>query len=170
MTRYLDDNSAVSESAWESVMFAAINAGLSQGIFGRDPKDMGTMICPDDQLSDRSQYSARYEFQHAGLVFQASVRTHFGGAELVIDVWVPSEGMPPNNEGRCGSRLKHGFDLLTIGWIEREKGFYLDYVSGDKVLQARRDLRTVLKEHPVRVKDFWVRRPGGYSNSRRNHA
>jgi hypothetical protein len=170
MTFYDYDYSAVSKTAWESVMFAAVNAGLSRGIFGRSPEDMGCMDRLDPEEQGHPDYGARYAFQHAGHVFEARVRTHCRGAELGIDVWVPSEERPPRDEARFGALLKNGFDLIAFGWLERERGFGLDGRSSSRELQARQHLRRILKAHPVSATDFWVRRPVGYSNSRRNHA
>lgn len=170
MTRYTPDNSAVSETAWEGVMFAAVKAGLAQGIYGRRPKDMGSMTRLDPQRYVHPEYGTRYSFQHASLTFEARVQTLFGGAELRIYTWVPREDTPSTEEAVNGSMLKHRFDVIASGWFEREKGFYLCGPSGREELQARRRLRPILKLCTVCVPGFYVRRPVGCSMPWREHA
>ena len=170
MTFYPPDNSAVSETAWQSVIFAAIKAGLEQGVFGRRPEDLGSMTRVNPAANVHPVYGARYSFQHAGLTFEARVRAYYGGAELYIDVWVLSETRPSDTEGRYGGQLKHGFDVLAHGWIERENGFYLHGQSSPTTLRARRRLKPILKACSVSLPDFYVRPPLSHFDSRRGHA
>ncbi|WP_143435520.1 hypothetical protein [Henriciella aquimarina] len=170
MTHYPTDNSAVSETAWESVMFAAVNAGLEQGIFGRCPQDVGSMSRRDPTTNVHPEYHALYSFQHAGRNFKARVRTHFGGAELRIDVWVLREGAPAGKETGLGWQLKDGFDVIASGWLERENDFYLHGQCSPRELRARRYLRPILKSCSVRIPHFHVRLPVGCSMSRREYA
>jgi hypothetical protein len=170
MTRYLPDNSAVSETCWESVMFAPVNAGLSQGVFGRRPEDLGTMTRLDPTKHGHAEYGARYSFQHAGLAFEADVQTHFGGAELRICAWVRSNGSTSTGRALCGSQLRHGFDVIASGWLEREKGFYLRGQASPRELRARQGLRPILRSCPVRIERFYVRPPVGGSMPWRGHA
>ena len=170
MTRYPTDNSAVSETAWECVMFAAIKAGLEQGVFGRRPEDLGSMTRVNPAANVQPVFGAHYTFHHAGLTFEARIRAYYGGAQLCIDVWVLSETTASGTEGCYGCHLKHGFDVLAHGWIERENGFYLHGQSSPRTLRARRRLRRILKACSVSLPDFYVRPPLSHFVSRRGHA
>ena len=170
MTHFPPDNSAVSETAFESVSFAVVNAGLEQKMLGRHPDEYGRMTRLDPPRYPQPEYEAQYSFQHACLPFEARVQTHFGGAELSFCAWLLSKDTPAGTEALPGSKLSDGFDVIASGWLERESGFYLHRQSSPRELQARRHLRPILKSFPVRIRHFHVRRPVGCATSRREHA
>lgn len=156
MTHYPPDNSAVSESAFESVAFALTNAGLEQGIFGRHRHDIGKMTQLDPPIYPQPEFEARYSFRHAGLLFNARVQTLYGGAELSFWAWVLSESTPIGTEACLGSKLKSGFDVIASGSLERENGFYL---HGPRGFSARRHLKPILKSNAISVPRFYSSRP-----------
>lgn len=170
MTHYLPDNSAVSETPWGGVLFAATNAGAARGIFGRRPNEMGSMTRRDIRTTTSTEFGAKYAFDHAGFNFGATVQTYFGGAQLRIHSWLLSKDTHHSTEALGGSRLKHGFDVIASGWIKREHGFYLLSPPSEPEFQARQHLRPILKACRVVVPDFYVRPEAFGGAKRRDHA
>lgn len=150
-------DSVKSKGAGQTVLIAAINAALSQGIFGRSFTDQGTMSERDDDAPGNPEFVGRFAFEHAGVSFEARVKTYYQGAELSILVWAPSSQSTGICEANAGSRLNHGFDLVAHGWVERKNGFYLHDPSGHPHVQVSRSLRALLKANPVVSSGFRVR-------------
>ena len=148
------DNSATSEGAWDGLMFAAINAGLDQGVFGRRTADIGSM-----EPSGLHSWRGHYSFDHCGLTFNVRVDAQCGGAELSIWVWLPNKGGSRSPEPWMFTRLADGFDVIAHGWVERENGFYLlTYGRPTRdSFSVRSNLSSMLRSVAVTVPDFYVR-------------
>lgn len=153
MTVYPTDGSAISQGFWEGVIFAAINAGLEQGVFGRSMTDNGTM-----EQEAHDIWCGRYTFEHCGLPLKVRVTAFYGGAELSICAWLDDDGPKNYEEPSFGTRLTDGFKMIAHGWIEREKAFYLVEPRGllGERFRARRLVRYRLCGAAVRVRDFFI--------------
>lgn len=152
-----------SERPWEGLIFAAINAGLEQGVFGRRPSDTGTMWSLAG-VQDRKW--AYYTFDHCGQTFRARVEALYGGEELSLCVWLPAPSADLEVEPAYGAKLSD-FAVYAHGWVERADGFYLlgSDETDDRHFFATPPLREALKQSVVTVPDFLVLKPGAAAAS-----
>jgi hypothetical protein len=143
-----------SEGPWEGLMFAAINAGLQQGVFGRRPEDMGTMEAVAAIMGRQWGY---YSFEHCGQTFRARVEALYDGEELSLCVWLPAQGPDACIQPYYGAPHSD-FAVYAHGWIERRYGFYLLGSDEGNVRHffATRSLRDALRGCVVTVPDFLV--------------
>ncbi|MHB8286061.1 MAG: hypothetical protein ACYDD1_15485 [Caulobacteraceae bacterium] len=102
---------AARKAAWRNMMVAAINAGLEQGLFG---------LAPDD---NRFEDNATFRFQFDGLPAIAHIRDISFG-ELAVHVAVnPTDRAEDWIESHNAGFLAG--DAFASGWLEREKGRWL---------------------------------------------
>lgn len=127
-------------AAWRNMMVAAINAGLDQGLFGLDVDD--------------NRWNGEfgiYRFDFAGMPAIASVRD-VGFGELSIHVAV----RPTKDAERAIRSANAGFyagDAFAAGWLEREKGKWLQS-STNPATAFRRDLLAMISAMAVEPKGF----------------
>jgi hypothetical protein len=99
------------KAAWRNMMVAAINAGLDQGLFGLDPKD------------NRFEDDATFRFEFDSLPAIAHIRDISFG-ELAVHVAVnPTDQAEDWIESYDAGF--HAGDAFASGWLEREKGRWL---------------------------------------------
>ncbi|RYY90408.1 MAG: hypothetical protein EOO15_02745 [Chitinophagaceae bacterium] len=143
-----------SEGPWEGLMFAAINAGLERGIFGRRHEDTGTMFSIPGVIGRKWAY---WSFEHCNQTFHARVEAICDGGMLSLHVWLPAANAPDYVEPFHGAKLSD-FAAYAHGWIERRHGFYLlgRGEARDQSFTAALPLEEALRNFVVTVPNFLV--------------